>query len=414
MALEKSHISFLDITSSRAFRRMKGKTQLFSPTNNDHYRNRLTHTLEVASVAEEISHQLLAREKHLEIDQELVLKIALCHDLGHTPFGHVGERTLHSILSGKDRLGGLLPDFIGCDVEQGFKHNVFSGKILLRDFGLADLKEDSLLDGVIKHTKPFYANEEKLDYGTSRIVSSFPKLKAIEGYAYNKDPISIEGKIVKMADEIAQRGSDFGDSILSKILLVSDCKLLRESFFDCGLSDPQKVEEKIRSSLIGGVVYSEIDKSVAFTEAAKNANSGLDNFICEKIRNSYLIRSEDCKHEHIIRQVFKAFYVHPSQLDDQTLRRIYSDVSRNDGGVFSNKFLKNFSTFVFDKDETLTPIRIATFSADISKKISTNTLDREEKVYLKIFLSNIAFYIASMTDEFITKKYMKLYNGDPE
>lgn len=414
MALEKTHISFLDITSSRVFRRMKGKTQLFSPTNNDHYRNRLTHTLEVASIAEEISHRLLAGEKHPKIDQELVLKIALCHDLGHTPFGHVGERTLHSILSGKDRLGGLLPDFTECGVEQGFKHNVFSGKILLRDFGLADSEEDTLLDGVMKHTKPFYTNEEKLDYGTARIASSFPKLKETEKYAYDKDPTSVEGKIVKMADEIAQRGSDFGDSILSKILLVSDCRLLHESFFDCDFSDPQKMEEKIRSSLINGVVYSEFDQSVAFTEDAKNANSGLDNFICEKIRNSYLIRSEDCKHEHIIRQVFKAFYVHPSQLDDQTLRRIYSDVSRNDGGVFSYNFLKNFSTFVFDKDETLIPIRIAKFSADIFKKISNNMLDKEEKVYFKVFLSNIAFYIASMTDEFITKKYMKLYNGDPE
>lgn len=79
------------IIHSRAFRRMMHKTQVFNANKGDHFRNRLTHTLEVSQIARSIG-------KYLQLNDELVEAIALGHDLGHTPFGHIGERTLNTIL----------------------------------------------------------------------------------------------------------------------------------------------------------------------------------------------------------------------------------------------------------------------------------------------------------------------------
>ena len=97
------------IMHSRAFRRMMHKTQIFNANMGDHYRNRLTHTLEVSQIARSIG-------KALNLNDELIEAIALGHDLGHTPFGHIGERTLHNILMN----GSISEDLKICE---GFNHN---------------------------------------------------------------------------------------------------------------------------------------------------------------------------------------------------------------------------------------------------------------------------------------------------
>ena len=104
------------IMHSRAFRRMMHKTQIFNANMGDHYRNRLTHTLEVSQIARSIG-------KSLELNDELIEAIALGHDLGHTPFGHIGERTLHDILMN----GSISKEMKIC---QGFKHNYQSLRIV--------------------------------------------------------------------------------------------------------------------------------------------------------------------------------------------------------------------------------------------------------------------------------------------
>jgi len=103
------------IIYSKNFRRLEGKTQIFLSTSHDHVRNRLTHTLEVSQIARTIA-------RHLNIDEILTEAISLGHDLGHTPFGHVGERTLHEIMNGCDDIFPktmTMPENI-----KGFKHNL--------------------------------------------------------------------------------------------------------------------------------------------------------------------------------------------------------------------------------------------------------------------------------------------------
>lgn len=107
------------ILHSRAFRRMMHKTQIFNANKGDHYRNRLTHTLEVAQIARSIG-------KDLGLNDELVEAIALGHDVGHTPFGHVGERTLGIILNeGIELRSGKV-----CAIQEDFRHNFQSLRVL--------------------------------------------------------------------------------------------------------------------------------------------------------------------------------------------------------------------------------------------------------------------------------------------
>ena len=110
------------ILYSKAFRRLSGKTQVFLSGKDDHIRNRLSHTLEVSQIARTIT-------KSLELNESLTEAIAFGHDIGHTPFGHIGERTLNYIMSGCDKLR----DFDDClENDKGFKHNWQSIRVVTK------------------------------------------------------------------------------------------------------------------------------------------------------------------------------------------------------------------------------------------------------------------------------------------
>lgn len=142
------------IINSNYFRRLKDKTQLFSSRNYECYRNRLTHSLEVKNIAFEIARRLKCEFIRINYDCnfELIEAISLAHDIGHTPFGHVGERTLQKIMTREDCLGGML-----CSKNEKlfFKHNVNSIRILINNISKIHWK---ILDGVVKHTSVKYKN----------------------------------------------------------------------------------------------------------------------------------------------------------------------------------------------------------------------------------------------------------------
>ena len=123
---------------------MMHKTQIFNANFGDHYRNRLTHTLEVSQIARSLG-------KALGLNDELVEAVALGHDLGHTPFGHMGERTLHRILS-----QGLPPDVPA--LGEGFKHNLQSLRVVdqletrCEEYTGINLTL-AVREGILKHTK---------------------------------------------------------------------------------------------------------------------------------------------------------------------------------------------------------------------------------------------------------------------
>ena len=152
------------ILHSKAFRRLKHKTQVFISPAGDHYRTRMTHTLEVSQIARTIA-------RALTLNEDLTEAIALGHDLGHTPFGHTGEEVLNDLLPG------------------GFKHNEQSLRIveILEDLNLTE----ETLDGILNHTG-------------------------------KTDPYTLEGQIVKIADRIAYLNHDIDDAQRAGIIKETD------------------------------------------------------------------------------------------------------------------------------------------------------------------------------------------------
>lgn len=250
------------IMYSKAFRRLSGKTQVFLADKDDHTRNRLTHTLEVSQIARTIA-------KALGLNETLTEAIALGHDIGHTPFGHVGERMLHRIMSGCYAVKG----FEGVQKKEGvggFKHNWQSVKVatVLDDGENLNLTKETLW-GMLNHSgKQYKTCEHKIKDGTCCFrVDKYDVGRVCEkengaDLSYYKELIiwknqnneaiklkeflednqawTIEAYIVAMADEIAQRHHDIEDAIEYKILGGEGLKAkLEEILGPCNKQDSE-------------------------------------------------------------------------------------------------------------------------------------------------------------------------------
>ncbi len=181
------------VLHARAFRRLKHKTQVFVPHVADHPRTRLTHTLEVGQLGRTIS-------RALGLNEDLVEAIAMAHDVGHTAFGHTGEKTLDEILRGACS-EFQLPDGVVARVG-GFKHNYQSLRVvdlLEWRYDTAGLNlTDQVREGILKHT-------------TWKVRFDFP-LPDPEGLSLDL-PCHLEGQAVAVADEIAQQTHDLEDGL---------------------------------------------------------------------------------------------------------------------------------------------------------------------------------------------------------
>lgn len=235
------------IIHSRAFRRMMHKTQVFNANKGDHYRNRLTHTLEVSQIARSIG-------KNLDLNDELIEAIALGHDLGHTPFGHVGERTLNEILM--DDSKGVLDKKLG----ENFKHNFQS----LRVVDLLETRCNDYLginltlatrEGILKHTKILDGNHKLYNY---------PGLN-LENISTDKPSMTLEGQVVGMADEIAQYTHDLEDGVRSGVInfaelldqpLVKECAKIYNIKINAQTSSPAyETRSMVIKNLVGFLIY---------------------------------------------------------------------------------------------------------------------------------------------------------------
>lgn len=195
------------IIHSTAFRRLEYKTQVFVNHEGDHYRTRLTHSLEVAQIARSIS-------RNLCLNEDLAEAMALAHDLGHTPFGHAGEEALHEATKGL------------C----GFSHNAQSVKIVTRleqkyaAFDGLNLSWE-LLEGIVKHNGPLTGkNRDKNLYdGTvPKVIAEYNKLHDLQ---LDKFP-SAEAQIASNADDIAYNNHDIDDGLRAKLFSLEDVKKL--------------------------------------------------------------------------------------------------------------------------------------------------------------------------------------------
>ena len=202
------------IVFSKTFRRLGGKTQVFPVEMNEHAMNRMTHTLVVNNIAMDIATRLNNLSDY-QINIDLIQAIANGHDVGHTPFGHAGERRLNSICSNDNyELQSLCK----------FKHNAFSVDILQNLDRISDLQRGydltwQTIDGILKHTELPELGAEAYGYIlNNKFLLSDKLLKSIQmiepdcdSYAHYSYPLTIEGQIVKAADEIAQNYHDMLD-----------------------------------------------------------------------------------------------------------------------------------------------------------------------------------------------------------
>ncbi len=305
------------IIYSNAFKRLNYKTELFVPHLGDHFRTRLIHSIEVSQIARTIG-------KIFGLNLDLIEAIALGHDLGHTPFGHVGERTLNNLSAG---LGG-------------FKHNYQSIRVV--DFLEKKYKNFfglnltfAVREGILKHTN--LINE--VEVGKKPWLNNIDEAQFMLGQNFS---CTLEGQTVAVADEVAQIATDIEDGYISKNIdvaklnyitddktrLVKNAFLsakedLRECYFFkhilFNLVINYLVNDVIAQSKknIGGH-YKNKDKYefvskilVCFSDDVQKQYADMKGYIIKWIRNAEDIRVSDNKANYILTQLYDRYYKEP-------------------------------------------------------------------------------------------------------
>jgi dGTPase len=197
------------IIHATAFRRLKHKTQVFVFDEGDHYRTRLTHTLEVTQVA-----RALARR--LRLDEDLAEALALAHDLGHPPFGHAGERALDTCLSA---FGGFDHNAQTLRIVTALEHSypAFDGLNLTWE----------TLEGLVKHNGPLIDRDgaplgRYREHGVPATILDYAKLQDLQLWSF----ASVEAQIAAFADDIAYDAHDIDDGLRAELLLLDDLAAL--------------------------------------------------------------------------------------------------------------------------------------------------------------------------------------------
>ena len=197
------------VIHSTAFRRLKHKTQVFVFHEGDHYRTRLTHSLEVAQIARALARQL-------GLDEDLTETLALAHDLGHPPFGHAGERALDACLQGQG----------------GFDHNAQTLRVVTSlehrypEFDGLNLTWESL-EGIVKHNGPLTERSGAAvgryrDHGIPSGVSDYIATYDLELWSF----ASLEAQVAAIADDIAYDAHDIDDGLRAGLFRVDDLKVM--------------------------------------------------------------------------------------------------------------------------------------------------------------------------------------------
>lgn len=378
------------IIFSKSFRRLTNKTQLFPTIDGDHFRTRMSHTLEVVAISKRIVkefNKILEKEKSSYLISEgLTEAIALAHDLGHTPFGHIGERTIADILSHKDTLGGLISSQKENDYNfQFFKHNIYSGYLLLNKTNEYNDFPPQIIDGVIKHTKIF--QEDFKDNGIKLIVNKNNELDNKFGITHYSDvssPYTIEGQIVAMADEIAQRSSDFDDTIrsryINKLKQLIDFDKVKE-MVNSSSSQNEQLIQAIKEALIEGLKcsFTKILRENTEINFSFLKQQNIVNFYGE-IRNDFCLKYKSEKSNKQNRIINKDNY------------EKYKKEQKNEIEEIQNKLAHNLFTPEEEKifKPCLANYELNELSSIITKEFRIRTFDSESKHVIRQIFK--AFY----------------------
>lgn len=303
------------IIHSRAFRRLEYKTQVFINHEGDHYRTRLTHTIEVAQIARTIA-------RALSLNEDLAESIALAHDLGHTPFGHAGEKELNEQLAGNG----------------GFEHNRQSLRIVevleksySRYDGLNLTWETR--EGIIKHSS---------DYDNPEISIYHP----------DEQP-ALEAQIIDIADEIAYNNHDLDDGMTSGMLDMGEVEKLEiweiaSSIYRGDLPQKRRIQQReiiriIINMLVTDLInytfeniskhsiksYEDIRKAgeriAGFSSSVERANMELKKFLRKQLYQHYRVARMTIKARKVVRELFEIYTEHPDTLPADYQERIHKD-----------------------------------------------------------------------------------------
>jgi len=239
------------IVHSKAFRRLKHKTQVFISPEGDHYRTRLTHTLEACGIARTVA-------RALRLNEDLVEAIALGHDLGHPPFGHIGESVLDACL--RERYG------------VGFRHNHHSLRVverIERDGQGLNLTEE-VRDGILRHTGP-------------------------------EAPATLEGRIVRVVDRVAYINHDIDDSIRAGVLAREELPAAEIAVL--GETGPARIDTLVRDLVDRSAETGDIVQG----EEAGAAMDRLRDFMFERVYLAPAAQREHPRIERMLRALF-AYY----------------------------------------------------------------------------------------------------------
>lgn len=250
------------ILHCKAFRRLKQKTQVFLLPKGDHYRTRLTHTLEVSQNARTIA-------KALRLNEDLVEAIALGHDLGHTPFGHAGERALNEVNP------------------FGFRHNEQSVRVV---------------ECLEKQGEGLNLTREVVD--------------GIRNHKTSGKPNTLEGEIVRLSDKIAYINHDIDDAIRGGILKEED--IPREYGEILGTSTRIRLD-----TMVHNVITNSMDSpSIRMSKEVAEAMAGLRKFLFVTVYQNQAAKGEEDKAVHMIANLYEYYRGHMELLPDQFLKRL--------------------------------------------------------------------------------------------
>lgn len=252
------------IIHSQSFRRLKHKTQVFLAPNGDHYRTRLTHTLEVSQIARTIA-------RALRLNEDLTEAIALGHDLGHTPFGHAGERALQKLSS------------------IDFRHYEQSVRVV-----------------------------EKIEKGGRGLNLTAEVKNGILCHTRGCDAYTLEGQIIRVADRIAYINHDIDDAVVAGVMREED--IPKPLTAQLG----SKKSERI-NNLVLDVIRNSNDK-IEMSSDCSAAFSELCDFMQKKVYTSDVCRAEDEKAVHIVEKLYLYFIENSHKLPE-----VYAIIAKSEG-----------------------------------------------------------------------------------
>lgn len=436
------------VVNCKAFRRLVDKAQIFGSEKGDYYRTRMTHSLEVNQIAKAIAYAL-------KLNLDLTEAIALGHDLGHTPFGHQGERTLDEILCGKIDVGiNATPKMFEKRCFGGFKHNYQSAKILTeieekyKEYPGLNVSVQ-VVEGVLKHTK---LKPGKID------LSDFLSKEYLDKICISNEKVqvcsSLEGQVVAIADEIAQRGHDVDDALTSGVMTIDEFKdrlkidkcrelfdRINKEINDIETSERLIIDKKeLKISRIVSVIinyfiqktieysltlvseYEELGRisldntkvMVRFPDDVERVNGYLEQVVQKKVICNNEVARADYNASMIVQNLFAKYYKNPRLLHSGTVHKIFLETLKHKNREVSNSaiYLSDGSIELVNKEiEEITskPLN-EKLVLEYLKDGDNSCAEKDIVIFEKrrILVRAITDYIAGMTDGYALEEYEKL------